>query len=270
MECHYKVLGVSKDATLDDIKRAYRKLALKYHPDKNNGDSNMFKKINQSYQILSDSTKRKDYDTRNFRFTDVLSNIVNLFFKMATDIKNSSNTNTVPVSTIINVKIALYDIYFAKIKKIVCKIKQSNLIVLKPFYISLLNYKNKYVFPKEGDDGGDLILNIRIDEQHIKIDTILNQNDLYIEKDISLYEYYYGCDFEFQHIDNTTLRCIKTFDDGIMTYCFKNMGLPHEYDSLLNRFNRGHLYVFFKIIYKPHNSISELNNPEFKMFMRNI
>ncbi|MDB4939664.1 MAG: Chaperone protein DnaJ [Candidatus Doudnabacteria bacterium] len=57
----YEILGVQKSASADDIKRAYRKLAGEHHPDRG-GDSNRFKEINEAYQVLSDSTKRSQYD----------------------------------------------------------------------------------------------------------------------------------------------------------------------------------------------------------------
>ncbi|MBN1427126.1 MAG: DnaJ domain-containing protein [Anaerolineae bacterium] len=62
---YYKVLGVAKDADAQAIKKAYRKLALKYHPDKNPDDKNAearFKEINEAYEVLSDSQKRAKYD----------------------------------------------------------------------------------------------------------------------------------------------------------------------------------------------------------------
>ena len=61
---YYKILGVGKNASADEIKKAYRKLALKYHPDRG-GDAETekkFKEINQAYQILSDPKKRSQYD----------------------------------------------------------------------------------------------------------------------------------------------------------------------------------------------------------------
>ncbi|MEK7612402.1 MAG: J domain-containing protein [Patescibacteria group bacterium] len=61
-EDYYKILGVQKGATEEEIKRAYRKLAHKYHPDKSGGDDGMFKKINEAYQILSNKEKRAQYD----------------------------------------------------------------------------------------------------------------------------------------------------------------------------------------------------------------
>lgn len=62
---YYKILGVDKTASADEMKKAYRKLALKYHPDKNPGDKEAeakFKEINEAYAVLSDEKKRKEYD----------------------------------------------------------------------------------------------------------------------------------------------------------------------------------------------------------------
>ena len=63
---YYEVLGVSRNASEDDIKKAYRKLALKFHPDRNKGDKEAeerFKEINEAYAVLSDTEKRQQYDT---------------------------------------------------------------------------------------------------------------------------------------------------------------------------------------------------------------
>ncbi len=62
---YYKTLGVTKNATKEDIKKAYRKLARQYHPDMNPGDKkseDKFKEINEAYEVLSDQTKREKYD----------------------------------------------------------------------------------------------------------------------------------------------------------------------------------------------------------------
>ncbi len=62
----YSVLGVSKSATQDEVKKAYRKLAMQYHPDKNKGDKkaeDKFKELGAAYEILGDAKKRKEYDT---------------------------------------------------------------------------------------------------------------------------------------------------------------------------------------------------------------
>jgi molecular chaperone DnaJ len=59
---YYQILGINKGASDDEIKKAYRKLAHQYHPDKAGGDSSRFKEINEAYQVLSDKTKRTQYD----------------------------------------------------------------------------------------------------------------------------------------------------------------------------------------------------------------
>ena len=62
---YYGVLGVSKAATAEEIKKTFRKLALKYHPDRNPGDKNAearFKEISEAYEVLSDPEKRQKYD----------------------------------------------------------------------------------------------------------------------------------------------------------------------------------------------------------------
>jgi len=91
---YYKILGVSRAASADEIKKAFRKQAMKYHPDKNKGDKQAeerFKEINEAYAVLSDPEKRKQYDTfgssdfnkrytqedifRNFDFANVFRDI---------------------------------------------------------------------------------------------------------------------------------------------------------------------------------------------------
>ena len=62
---YYDILGVSKSASEAEIKKAYKKKAMQYHPDKNAGDKNAeakFKEINEAYQTLGDTSKKKNYD----------------------------------------------------------------------------------------------------------------------------------------------------------------------------------------------------------------
>ena len=64
---YYEVLGVSKNADVSEIKKKYRKLAIKYHPDRNSGDGNAtkkFREVTEAYEILGDEKKREEYDCR--------------------------------------------------------------------------------------------------------------------------------------------------------------------------------------------------------------
>jgi len=59
---YYKILGVERSSSKDDIKKAFRKLAHKYHPDKKGGDEGKFKEVNEAYSVLSDDKKKGEYD----------------------------------------------------------------------------------------------------------------------------------------------------------------------------------------------------------------
>jgi molecular chaperone DnaJ len=92
---YYKILGIEKDATPDEIKKAYRKMAMKYHPDRNNGSSeseSKFKEAAEAYDTLSNPEKRSNYDrfgTSNpsfggfggggFNMDDIFSNFGDIF-----------------------------------------------------------------------------------------------------------------------------------------------------------------------------------------------
>ena len=74
-DSHYTILGIDNNASYDDIKKAYRKLSLEYHPDRNGGDKvkcETYKKITEAYKVLSDENERKKYD---FKLNPSLSGI---------------------------------------------------------------------------------------------------------------------------------------------------------------------------------------------------
>jgi curved DNA-binding protein len=91
---YYKILNLKEDATEDEIKKSYRKLAMKYHPDRTNGDKldeEKFKTINEAYATLSSPEKRRSYDfsLKNSSRTNVgnddLDNMMNSFFRNSFD-----------------------------------------------------------------------------------------------------------------------------------------------------------------------------------------
>jgi DnaJ-class molecular chaperone len=266
-DCHYTTLGVSKDASLEDIKKAYKKLALLYHPDKNGGDDTMFKKINEAYQILSDPTKRREYDSKQNNINEVLVKIFKFFFNMV----SGGNKGSSELVTKVNVGVTLLDLYNGRLKKLQIKVKEAGgKLVSKPFIISLLNYKTSYLFPGQGDDGHDLIVNLNVlpHESGIKIDEVVCPFDLFLEKELSLHDYYYGVDITVKHIDGSTLTARKTFVDGSMNYVFKGKGLP-RYDNKTDTLERGDFYIFFKLALKPHAQIA-LHDQDLKAFLQRL
>jgi len=73
MKNYYEILGVSKDATAEEIKKSYRKLSLQYHPDKNPEGEEKFKEISEAYNILGDPEKKTQYDVGGSSFNDMFS-----------------------------------------------------------------------------------------------------------------------------------------------------------------------------------------------------
>ena len=91
---YYEVLGVSRNASLDEIKKAYRKLAIEFHPDKNNGSKrieNKFKNITEAYNTLSNERERALYDS--ITFGETYSNFEDANQKSDLDF-NSYGTNS--------------------------------------------------------------------------------------------------------------------------------------------------------------------------------
>ncbi|MBI4691888.1 MAG: molecular chaperone DnaJ [Candidatus Terrybacteria bacterium] len=70
MHDYYNILGIPRNASKEEIKKAYRKLAHQHHPDKTKGEDKKFKEINEAYQVLSDEKKRAEYDTYGRVFSE--------------------------------------------------------------------------------------------------------------------------------------------------------------------------------------------------------
>jgi DnaJ-class molecular chaperone len=284
----YRVLGLSKDASQDDIRSAFKKLALQHHPDKKGGDDTEFKRINEAYQILSDVDKRKVYDMKYedninidllSKFASILMNIVHdkLKEKVASQ-KTSCHTNNEhtyqkarPIR--LNITVDVEEVYNAKVKKMVVKVKRrvddgSFVFKSKTLYISLLNYRDEYIFEGQGDDGdvvnarGDIIVKLDIKSDNpISVDTLFCKHDLHMECKMSLYEYLYGFDVKLPyfngdviHVDAQPSKREYLQDDGYYNYVHEmnGKGLPYvDGDNVVvedeDNIKRGKLFIYFKL-----------------------
>jgi DnaJ-class molecular chaperone len=233
---YYNILGIDSSATEDEIRRAYFKLSLKYHPDKCNGRDEEFKKINNAYQILKNNKNNQLYFYNYFNFIYIL---IYLYINQNKNLK-------------LDLDITLDELYTGKVKKIVVNVKRQDIFKKINIYISLLNYENKYLLKKLGDNNlSDIEININILEHSIiKIDNVLNKFDLYIDKDINLYEYYYGLKETLLYLYDEKIDLDLDFRNGL-THIIKNKGLPYYTDEL----KRGNLYIYFKIRYPLHKQL---------------
>jgi DnaJ-class molecular chaperone len=283
---YYEILETTQDASMEDVKKAYKKLALIYHPDKCKGDDTKFKDIQEAYQILSDTEKRFLYD---FSLGDqanisieLYENLLNAFCVLVMDVLNKQREKqklTSAKDINIDLVVTLDDIYRGDIKKIVVKVKKKNEELKKTFYVNLLEHKMRVVFKEQGDEGedgkcSDVIVNV-IEEEHprVKRDTLICKYDLYIEKSISLYEFYYGVDVEVPFLDENTIELQKTFSKysgglNAGTSLIKGQGLPYMEDGTLCF---GDLYIFYRLNLPDPQDVQK--NPEFeraiKTFIKN-
>lgn len=266
-KCLYQVLGVSKTANQDDIRKAFRKLALLHHPDKNpNHDDVLFKEIKDAYDVLSDPVKRQLYDltsntttqfhNEDMNWMEVMTNIAACLKAMYQRYKTEKES----VLTI-QVTVTLEEIYHRKIKRIVVNTMTADKVVKQtPIYISLMNYQDEYRFEGVGDEfeipiplvsgkrvktRGDVVVQVKIEEHSVfKIDTLLTPYDLHVEKKVSLYQYLYGDMFEIDLFGETL---VIPYENGCKVKVMKEKGLPY-YDEEADHESRGDLYVFFDVI----------------------
>lgn len=270
MQDLYAILGLSKDCSEDDIKKAYRKLSLQYHPDKNHGEDERFKLINNAYQILSDPKQRLIYD---MTIKDEIppSSILSMVDKLLNALKNISQFSKQKQDkdakinpqrckdVCINITVDLEEVYNCEIKKVLVKVKRNGQQQSETCYVQLIDYADGFKFNRLGDSCGDsnplsdIIINVNIkDHPYLKVDA--SKYDLYIDYKIGLYEFYYGMDVQIPFLNNEVLRVKKSFDTCLEvhsnnmivgTLVFKERGLPYTSCDTINIY--GDLYIYFRL-----------------------
>jgi DnaJ-class molecular chaperone len=253
----YKILELNNDASKEEIKRAYHRLSLKYHPDKCKGSADVFININRAYQILSNS----DIKRNNFNFNELLKIIINNLInfsksKITESCKKESNL-------VLTINVTLDEIYKGNIKKIVVKVKRCNNKEEKiTLYISLINYNRKIIFENIGDENinGDkndieIIINIIQDEKY-SIDTYFNAFDIcYFDQPLSLYQFYNGIDIDLDYLNQEKININHKFNNIEELYIkISNKGLMY---NISDEIMRGDLYIYYKLKLPKRECISQ-------------
>jgi len=261
----YQKLGLNKGASIDDIKKAYKKLALRFHPDKNPDlDScKEFISITESYKkLLNDDEINEDIDITFYlnMYIDMIKNL----YTYITDENNIFNKKffnkkqkTVK-EIVINFNVSVKDIYTNALKKLTIKLlrKDNDKLIKKKedFYISLLNYKNEYRFIEKGDE--DLSGNkgdIRILVNIVKDEYYIDGCDVIYILNISYYEYLYGIKKEIYYLNDKLLEIEHNFYGELGEKMYLNMGIKY-YDKKTETFKFGNLIIRFKLDMKIKNS----------------
>lgn len=257
---YFKILEINENANLEEIRNAYRKMAKKYHPDKNS-DKNANEKFNEAneaytYLINNNSYFKKYYEKIGFN-KEYFNKFVNVFFNdFIYKHKYHSNKK-------LNIKCTLDELYHGCIKNISYNrkfaisptdfkiIKNTIKLIIKP------GFKNNQVitYNELGDcleyngKAKDLILVIK--EINNDIFERIN-NDLICNIDLTLKEALL-CDtlIEIPHINNNIIKYnINKIIDMNYNVILKNLGMPIEHSlSCSNKFNYGNLIIKFNIIF---------------------
>lgn len=154
-ECFYKKLKVSPDASFDEIKKSYRRLAQQYHPDKNNGNNSLFLEISAAYKVLSSPEKRRLYDLKHNQkaFFTLKEKPVQDKSNFKDEIK-SSETFFIPQNTLIKVALNVKDIFINDSVLIDVKFSRSVMFV-EPTYgkrsVLTQSYQAKIKIPSNLD-----------------------------------------------------------------------------------------------------------------------
>jgi len=259
----YKILGISKSSSENDIKKAYKKLAFQYHPDKNKSSDaeSKFREISEAYDILMNSDKRRMYD--NFGYDsisgdipqinplDLFQSLFNVDFTglgenmhsnifVFSDLSSSPFLNSNPVMKY-DLECSLEDLYHGTQKEfsIHHNVKKDEVFTKKSTKY-IINIKRG---SKNGDnivvkDGGNYIPEMNtIEDLVIQIVEVEHprykrkENDLYIKEDITLCEALTGIDIFVDHLDGPLNVKINQIVKPNQMFQVFNKGMPIKHDS---------------------------------------
>ena len=286
---YYKVLGISKSATQEEVKKAFRKLAIKYHPDKNPGDKKAeekFKEINEANEVLGDAEKRKKYDElgsnwkqyqqqgdqfagqrrysgsrqQDFNQSSEFSDFFESFFGSSfSGFSQGQRQQRARRGGDLNaeMELTLHDVFYGTTKQVLLDGQKVNLKV-KPGIRDgqILRMKGKGSAGIGGGENGDLHITVKL----VK-DPVFDRkgDDLYFDHSLNVITAILGGKVSVKGFDKTISIEIPEGTDSNKIFRLKGMGMP----VFENPANRGDAYVKM-ILRVPKNLSAEekkiLNN----------
>ena len=250
---YYSVLGVSKTASEQEIKKAYRKLAMKYHPDRG-GDQQKFAEIQSAYDVLSDSQKRQMFDmggdpnnNKGFQYNNFDFNFAENMDGFFHDFGFGFNGRHQRNKTFnIVAPITLEDVFYGKDLNAEISDPQGNNRVVNVHIPKGIHDGQQIRFENMGDHTfkdlkpGDLIVNVHVKHHH----TFARQgNDLITEKKVSVFDAMLGTNVIIQTLDNKQLNInIPAGIQSDTVLSCKGEGLPDIRHPV-----RGNLLIKIKI-----------------------
>ena len=240
-----EILNLNNNSTFKDARRNYLRLCLKFHPDKNHGNSKEFVKINEAYEYYINNHKK--YNVISLK--ECMSTFQCYILFLGCFIKTKD--------IVLNLKIDLKDIYNVQTKKIVySRLKHDFQFVKETLYLELSGFQFDYELEGHGDFNvssgkyNNLNINVEImypDSMDIRINDTLSMYDLYYNMEINIYEYYYGVNDDLKYFNNEKIQT-----KGYVPHINGDI-LVLEDKGLMNDTNkREKLYVFFKVDMRKH------------------
>ena len=208
---YYDILGVNKNASQDDIKKAYRNLSKKYHPDKTGGDDSKFKEINEAYDTLGDENKRRQYDNPN----PFAGGSNGGGFSWSWNVHNMRQT---PQNFEVHIEISLTEAYYGCNKNVKIGSKTFNIDIPKGVtsgkVIIYFGHGGKGYDPLTGQEKcGDLYVKVSVKST----DKMYLNNDGTLEMVVAIdwIDAILGCDMELDIFDKTVnIRVPKYTQNG--------------------------------------------------------
>ena len=205
---YYELLQIDKSASQAEIKKAYRTLAKKYHPDTTEGDESSFKEIVTAYEVLSDANRKRKYDIEleyqpsDNPFHSWFRNGEGSFSDMFNDAFGSSSKGN---DVTVRMSITLEESYYGTQKRIDLGFKKLNVNIPKGVYEGMklkISGKGQPHPANSSAPNGDLIIiiNLKYDDR-----IILNGNDIYVDANVPFYDMILGTEIEI----NTPFYKIK-------------------------------------------------------------